>query len=113
MHFITHDGGVWVFRNELPALDVVGRIRVGNNVFIGNDCIILPGVRINDNVVLGAGAVVTHDIPPDVVAAGVPAKVISTLTDYRQRCVAKGLGTKGMSARQKRAYLLSVLPEWE
>lgn len=51
-------------------------INIGNNVWIGSHCTITKGVRIGDNSVIGAGAVVTRDIPPDVIAAGVPAKVI-------------------------------------
>ncbi len=108
VRFITHDGGVWVFRKEFPTLDVVARIRVGNNVFIGNDCAILPGVRIHDNVVIGARAVVTRDIPSNVVAAGVPAKVVSSLDDYRRRSEEKGQATKGMGREEKEAYLRGV-----
>lgn len=51
-------------------------IRIGKNVWIGSNATILPGVTIGDNSIIGAGAVVTKDIPANVVAAGVPAKVI-------------------------------------
>ena len=59
--FITHDGGVWVFRNEekMKDVDVFGTIEIGNNVHLGNDVIIMPNVKIGDNVVIGCGAVVT------------------------------------------------------
>lgn len=53
-------------------------VTIGSNVWIGTRCIILPGVRIGDNVVLGAGSVVTRDIPSDVVAAGNPARVVKS-----------------------------------
>ena len=49
---------------------------IGSNVWIGTRCVILPGVHIGDNVVVGAGSVVTKDIPSNVVAAGNPAKVV-------------------------------------
>jgi acetyltransferase-like isoleucine patch superfamily enzyme len=55
-------------------------VYIGNNVWLGAQVIVLPGVTIGDNAVIGAGAVVTHDIPPNAVAAGNPARVIRTRT---------------------------------
>lgn len=54
-------------------------IRIGNDVWLGANVTILPGVTIGDNVVVGAGAVVTKDIPPNSLALGVPAKVVKEL----------------------------------
>jgi acetyltransferase-like isoleucine patch superfamily enzyme len=51
-------------------------IRIGNNVWIGAGCSILPGVTIGDGAVVGARAVVTHDVPANAVVAGIPAKII-------------------------------------
>ena len=51
-------------------------IVVGDNVWLGSGVIVCPGVTIGDDTVVGAGAVVTHDLPPRVVAVGVPAKPI-------------------------------------
>lgn len=104
--FITHDGGVWVFREKNPEIDVVAPIKVGNNVFFGQGVLVLPGVTIGDNVVIGAGAVVTKDIPSNCVAAGVPAKPIKTLDEYWAGVVAKSISTKGMKAAEKRGFLL-------
>jgi maltose O-acetyltransferase len=56
-------------------------ITIGHNVWLGGGVIVGPGVRIGDNTVVGAGAVVTRDLPADVVAVGSPARVIRTLTD--------------------------------
>lgn len=53
-------------------------VHIGNDVWLGDRVIVLPGVHIGDGCVIGAGAVVTRDIPPYSVAAGVPAKVIKT-----------------------------------
>ena len=53
-------------------------VTVGDDVWIGRRVMIMPGVTIGDGCVIGAGAVVTKDIPPFSVAAGVPAKVIRT-----------------------------------
>lgn len=52
---------------------------IGNDVWIGGNAVILPGVTIGSNVVVGAGAVVTKDVPDNCVVAGVPARVIKPL----------------------------------
>lgn len=51
-------------------------IRIGNNVWIGANAVVLPGITIGDNSVIGAGSVVTRDVPPDVVAVGNPCRVL-------------------------------------
>ena len=56
-------------------------IKIGNNVWIGGNACIMPGVKIGDNSVIGAGSVVTKDIPEGVVAAGNPCKVIRKITE--------------------------------
>lgn len=57
-------------------------IKVGNNVFIGCNVTILPGVEIKDNVIIAAGSVVTKDVKENTVVAGNPAKEISTFDKY-------------------------------
>lgn len=54
-------------------------ITIGDNVWIGGNAVINPGVTIGDNVVIASGAVVTKDVPSNTVVGGVPAKVIKTL----------------------------------
>lgn len=64
-------------RHQFPQLDdVKGPVRIGNNVWIGDNVIILSGVTIGDGTVIAASAVVTKDIPEYSVAVGNPAKVI-------------------------------------
>lgn len=57
-------------------------IEVGNNVFIGSDTVILPGVKIGDNTIIGAGAVVTKDLPSGFVWGGVPARCIECFSEF-------------------------------
>ena len=64
-------------RNAL--LEFAKPIRVGNSVWFGGGVKVLPGVTIGDNVVIGAGSVVVHDIPSNSVAVGNPARVIKKL----------------------------------
>lgn len=56
-------------------------IMIGDNVWLGGGVIVLPGVTIGENTVVGAGAVVTRDLPANVVAVGNPARVIRTLDE--------------------------------
>ena len=54
-------------------------VKIGKNVWIGAHATILPGVTVGENSVVAAGAVVTRDVPPNAVAAGVPAKIIKEI----------------------------------
>jgi maltose O-acetyltransferase len=60
----------------------IGKVKIGRKTFIGAHSVILPGVTIGENVIVGAGSVVTSDIPDNCVAVGNPAKVIKSTVDY-------------------------------
>lgn len=66
-------------RNQ--GLEYAYPITVGNNVWFGAQVAVMPGVTIGDNTVIGAGSVVTKDIPSGVVAAGNPCRVIREITE--------------------------------
>ncbi|MGD9859929.1 MAG: acyltransferase [Marinobacterium sp.] len=88
--FMTHDGAVQVpiIKRSGSSSDVYGRffiggpIRIGDNVFVGNNSIILYGSVIGDNCIIGSGSVVKGIFPENSVIAGVPARVISNVDDY-------------------------------
>ncbi len=61
------------------GLEYAKPIKVGNNVWIGGNVVVVPGVTIGDNVVIGAGSVVIKDIPSNSVAVGNPCRVIKNL----------------------------------
>jgi len=74
--FVTHDGAAWLFRDKQPQIQLPGRIAVGNNTYIGLNCIILPNTAIGNNCIIGAGSVVRGVIPDNSVVLGNPARVV-------------------------------------
>lgn len=86
VRFITHDGSTFLFRREYPDLDVMGPIAVGNNTFIGMNSIILPGVSIGDDCIVGAMSIVSRNVPSGSVVAGNPAKIIMSTSEFRKGC---------------------------
>lgn len=103
--FITHDGGTLILRKEIPDLDYTAPISVGNDVYIGTEAIILPGVTIGNRCIIGAGSVVTKDIPDNSVAAGVPARVLKTTDKYLESMKKKSLHCGHLGAAEKVAFL--------
>lgn len=61
------------------GLELGRPVRIGRNVWIGGGAIILPGISIGDDAVIGAGSVVTHDVPAGVTVAGNPARALPRL----------------------------------
>jgi acetyltransferase-like isoleucine patch superfamily enzyme len=93
----VHPSGIYIGENTLIASKVtilchehvkrdpknylnplIKETYIGNNCFIGIGCIILPGIKIGDEVIIGAGSVVTRDIPSNTIAVGNPSKIIRT-----------------------------------
>ena len=108
VRFITHDGGVHVLRNlyNIPDADKFGQIIVGDNTFIGIKSIIMPGIKVGKNVIIGAGSIVTKDIPDNTVVAGIPARKIKSIEQYYNNSREKLEWTKGMGYYEKKEFLL-------
>lgn len=87
--FITHDGGAWLFREEIPDLQVFGPIIVEDNCVIGENVILMPNIHIGRNTIVAAGSVVIADIPANSIAMGVPARVIGSIEKYREKCLGR------------------------
>jgi maltose O-acetyltransferase len=81
VHILCHDASTKTFLNYTK----IGRVTIGDNVFIGAESVVLPGVTIGSNVIIGANSTVTHDIPENSVAVGSPARVICTLDAYLEK----------------------------
>lgn len=111
VQFVTHDGGVWIFRKDHPDIDVIAPIRIGNNVFIGTRAVILPGVVIGDNCVVAAGAVVTRDVPSNTVVGGVPARVIKSTEKYWDGLRDRAVFIRSLNPLAKKQHLLAMLSD--
>lgn len=110
--FVTHDGGVWVLRNlthidnqDIEKIDYFGCITIGDNVHIGMNAIIMPGVHIGSNCIIGCGAVVTKNIEDNSIAVGVPARVIKTIDEYYDQHISEFDYTKKLTLDEKKIYL--------
>jgi maltose O-acetyltransferase len=75
---LAHDGST---RRHI-GYTKIGKVSIGKKTFVGMGAVILPGVCIGENVIIGAGSVVTKNIPDNSIAMGNPAKVIGSSLDY-------------------------------
>ena len=116
VRFLTHEGGIWCARGidkTYEDYDLFKPITIGDNVMIGSNSIIMPGVVIGSNVIIGGHSVVTKNIPDGVVVAGIPAKQISTVESFMAKLKECELfPTKRKTIVEKKEYIKKVHPEW-
>ncbi|MCX5701478.1 MAG: acyltransferase [Candidatus Omnitrophica bacterium] len=87
--FVTHDGGIWVFRKEIPNIQIFGPIIIEDNCVIGQNAVLFPNIRIGKNSIIGAGSVVISDVPENTIVIGVPARPFGSVEKYKEKCIAK------------------------
>lgn len=85
--FNTHDGGPWLFRDEIPDMQVFGPIVIEDNCVIGANAILFANVRIGRNSIVGAGSIVINDVPPNTIVMGVPARPFGAVEKYKEKCI--------------------------
>lgn len=108
--FFTH-GGIWTLRKIYndKELEHFGKIKIGDYTYIGERCMIMPGVQIGSNCVIAAGTIVTKNVPDGCMVAGSPCKYIGkTETFYKKLKETEDLQCGKMSKTEKRKYLLSL-----
>ena len=89
--FITHEGAHWVLKgldSNFKNVFGYGRITICDNVYIGRNCTILRGVTIGKNTVVGACSLVNKSLEPNSVYAGVPAKRICSILEFKEKFIA-------------------------
>jgi len=79
---LAHDASLFTHTGKYRVEKTI----IGDNVFLGANAVILPGINVGNNSIIGAGAVVTKDVPENVVVAGNPARIISTVNEYVEKC---------------------------
>ena len=106
---LTHDGSSRLFRktlsNSSPYGNRFGTINIHDNCFIGVNTIILPGITIGPNSIVAAGSVVTKDVSPNTVVAGVPAHIVCTLDEYIEKYQGKMIAIKSTNRNDLRNEL--------
>lgn len=85
--FLTHDSGTWIFQDEIPDLQTYGPIIIEDNCIIGQNATLFPNIHIGTNSIVAAGAVVISNIPPNSIALGTPARVISSIEKFKKKCI--------------------------
>lgn len=81
VHILAHDAST----KRILGYTLIGRVIIGNNVFIGAGSIILPNVKIGNNVIVGAGSIVSRTIPDNSVALGTPARIICSYEEFVEK----------------------------
>lgn len=81
VHVLAHDAST----KRILGYTLIGRVTIGNNVFIGAGSIILPNVKIGNNVIIGAGSVVSRSIPDNSIALGSPARIICSYEEFVEK----------------------------
>ena len=107
---ITHDGSTWLMNDEKGRRYLFKKVVIGNNVFVGVNAIIMPGVKIEDNVIVAAGSVVTKSIPSGKIVAGNPAKIIGEFDPYKKNVLENYISDKDRNKNLSyKEDILSVL----
>ncbi|MBR6951274.1 MAG: acyltransferase [Oscillospiraceae bacterium] len=106
VRFTTHDDSVEAYYRKDTL--IVGRITIGNNCFLGSNCIVLPGVTLADKCIVGAGSVITKSFMEEgTVIAGCPAREISKVNDLYRKNEKYIVETSGMDYHRRKEYFLT------
>lgn len=112
--FLTHDGSSRLFRKDYPEMNPkygnrFGTIQIHDNSFIGVHTILMPGIEIGPNAIIGAGSVVTHDVQPNSVVAGNPARTMTSIDEYLERYRKKSIPIEAIDRQSLRRELTRKL----
>lgn len=110
VQFVTHDNGIIKVLDG--KTDVVGPITVGDGCFIGMNAMLMLGVTLGENCIVGAGSVVTHSFPPHTVLAGNPARAICTTAEYAEKYRDRAIDFSRIPREQRQAFILSHPELW-
>lgn len=118
VHILAHDAST----KKVLGYTKIGKVVIEDNVFIGAGAIVLPGVKVGANSIVGAGSVVSTDVPECSVAVGCPAKVICSVNEYYERqkakmcvenCFDESFTLKGGVTSDKKAKMIEVVDKYK
>lgn len=78
---MSHDASTQIYFHKTK----VGKVKIGDRVFIGLGSIILPNVKIGNDCIIGAGTVVTKDVPDNSIVVGNPSRIISSMDEFKNK----------------------------
>lgn len=101
--FVNHDGSTLILRKKTPSLELTAPINIGNDVYLGVETMIMPGITIHNNVIVGARSIVTKDVEENSVIVGIPARKIKTVDQYHEEIKKRllGIGHLDRDAKEK------------
>lgn len=102
----TH-GGSFVLRAKYPDFDAFGKVIIGDNIYMGNNVMIMPGITIGNNVVIGAGSIVTKNVPDNVIIGGNPARVLNTFDKYEEKMQKYNMHCYGLNSSEKKKIIIN------
>ncbi len=112
---ITHDGAAWLVRDDKGRRYRYRRVVIGNDVFIGMNAIIMPGVRIGNCVIVAPGCVVTKSVPDGCIVGGIPGRIIGSFDEYKNRALMRfsslQLVDAGMSYEERVLAVLDTVEQ--
>lgn len=108
VNFITHDASIGVFEGREVFTDLVGKIVIGDNCFLGAGTLILPGVTLGNNTIVAAGSIVTKSFEGNVVIGGNPARIITDINKYREKIANYALNINGLSSEERKILLMTT-----
>lgn len=106
--FINHDGGTLILRKETPDLELTAPITIGNDVYLGIETIIMPGVSINDRVIVGARSIVTKNVERNSIMVGIPARKIKSVDKYHEEIKLRSLKIGNLDSDSKERELKRI-----
>ena len=110
VRLLTHDGAISMLsRATGESLRKFGSIHFGNNVFVGMNASIMPGVAVGDNCIIATGSVVTRDVAANTIVGGNPAKPIGKVEDYLDKWRDKQDPFSYSGSRDKEMVLVASL----
>lgn len=114
VHVLAHDASTF----QHLGYTKIGKVKIGNNVFIGAETVILPNVTIGDNVVIGSNSTVSRDVPSNSVIAGNPARYICSIEVFVEKnrqlmkerpCYDESYTTRGFIDSEKKLQMSNEL----